>query len=173
MVKKYNDFIKSKMNEKFVMAPGKPETVDPEIEINPGTREPIIEPAPPSLIPDETEQDSPAKAIYGEEEEEGEDLYAKSLQRLADMLGVEVENGSVNYEGKKIIFPAETEMYHVDKKKFRTAEEVVNYLESSVEKPEMSRQDKEVVDNQAIEDLEMEFKESKSYKTTRSFRKFR
>ena len=43
---------------------------------------------------------------------------------------IKVEDGKVRYEGKEIIFPSETEMYHVDRKKFETIEEVLNYLKN-------------------------------------------
>jgi len=63
-----------------------------------------------------------------EEEEEAGDIYQKKLQDLADLLDTEVVNSRVLFGDKEIIFPSETEMYHVDKKKFKTPEEVVKYL---------------------------------------------
>jgi hypothetical protein len=63
-----------------------------------------------------------------EEEEEGADVYKQKLKDLADKLGVEIQNNKIEYEGKIIIFPSETEKFHVDKKKFNTIEEVLNYL---------------------------------------------
>lgn len=62
------------------------------------------------------------------EEEEGGDIYTNKLRELANDLGAEVVGNKINYEGKTIIFPSETEKYHVDKKKFRTKEEILNYL---------------------------------------------
>lgn len=169
MLKRFNDFVKS-INEEFVMSPGilKPEEQQ-EVETKPG--KPMVEPQPPSIIPDQDEENAPAKAVFGEEEEEeGGDIYQQNLQHLAKLLGATVENGSVNYEGKKIIFPAETEMFHVDKKKFKTAEEVVEYLQGA-QQGNTRKPLPEVEDRQAIQDLQKEF-ESKSYKTTRKFRKF-
>lgn len=64
-----------------------------------------------------------------EDEEEGIDIYKAKMTELADMLGVELdENNRIEFEGKEIIFPSETEMFHVDRKKFKTAQEVVDYL---------------------------------------------
>lgn len=76
-----------------------------------------------------------------EEEEEAGDIFQNKLQELASLLGEEVEDGKVIHNGKEIIFPSETEMYHVEKKKFKTAEEVVNYL-SMGQKNESKRHNK-------------------------------
>ena len=71
------------------------------------------------------------------EEEGGEYQGQMLLNQLANELGTEVDaDGSINYEGKKINFYSETEKFHVDNKKFSTAEEVVNYLGGSNEAPE-------------------------------------
>ena len=84
-------------------------------------------------LPIEVEEDN------FEEEEEG-DIYASRMAELAQMLGTEVtDSNTIEYDGKQIIFPSETEMYHVDNKKFKTAEEVVNHL--NVEQPEMELQE--------------------------------
>ena len=167
MIKKYNEFLKGKTNEEFVMSP----TTKPlpgETEIQTPVRTPLEEPAPPSLIPDEAEENAPAKASYGEEEEEGGDMYQQNLQHLADLLGAQVVDGSVNYEGKKITFPSETEMFHVDKKKFKTAEEVADYLGNQMPKDEIRDELDSLKDDAVIDQLEMEEKfESKSYKFKR------
>lgn len=63
-----------------------------------------------------------------EEEEEGGDFYSNKLNELANKLGVEVSNGEIKYKGKTIIFPSETNQYHVDRNKFQTSDEVVEYL---------------------------------------------
>ena len=76
-------------------------------------------------------------------------------------------------------------MFHVDKKKFKTAEEVINYLESSkpVEEVEIekdhspSKEDMDELmaahdDDDFIEEEEEKF-ESKSYKSTRKFESFK
>ena len=111
MIKRYNQFVKGKVNEKFAM--DEPPIEDDSIE---PTNEPTNEPP--------MEQDSM-------EEEGGEYMGTQMLQNLADALGTEVVDNSVEYNGKKVNFYSETEMFHVDKKKFKTIEEVVDYLEGS------------------------------------------
>jgi hypothetical protein len=88
---------------------------------------------------------------------------------LASELGTEIgTDGSINYNGKKVNFYSETEMFHVDKKKFKTPEEVINYLDSV--SPEESEEPsfEETEGDLAKRDLEdeMEAFESKSYKRT-------
>lgn len=53
-IKKFDDFI----SEDFNLA--EPEIAKPEIDIKPG--KPIQEPVAPSIIPDHSEEDAPAKA---------------------------------------------------------------------------------------------------------------
>lgn len=104
------------------------------------------------------------------EEEEGHQYNGnKMLAELADKLGTDVINNSVEYNGKKINFFSETEMYHVDRKKFKTADEVVEYLnsESNVEEPSSNFGDV----HQEEEELAMQ--ESKSYRRTRTFESFK
>lgn len=169
MIKKYNQFLKDKTNEEFVF--------DKDVKEYPGiysggetTTKPVVKPdvkpdtdtrpVPPSLIPDEGNSplESPAKAEY-EVEEEGGDIYANKLKDLADALGVEVVDNSVEYNGKKIIFPSETEKYQIEgiKKGFTTIDEVVKELGES----------DEVVNNEEELEEELEKFESKSYKHTR------
>lgn len=66
--------------------------------------------------------------IEEEEVEEGGDIFQKKLEELANLLDADIKDNKVVYGDKEIIFPSETEMYHVDKKKFKTAEEVAEYL---------------------------------------------
>lgn len=109
MIKRYNQFVNGRINENI-------EEVEADLDTD--------------LEQDlDQELDNlPAEDIEEEEEEEAGDIYANRLQEVAELLGTQVEGGKVNFEGKEIIFPSETEMYHVDKKKFKTAQEVVNYL---------------------------------------------
>jgi ASC-1-like (ASCH) protein len=168
MIKKYNQFLKDKTNEEFVF--------DKDVKDYPGiysgdetTTKPVIKPdvkpdtdtrpVPPSLIPDEGNSplESPAKAEIEFEEEAG-DVYTNKLKELADALGVEVVDNSVEYNGKKIIFPSETEKYQIEgiKKGFNTVDEVLKELGSE-----------EVVSNEEELEEELEKFESKSYKHTR------
>ena len=175
MIKKYNQFIGKKTNEEFVFdkAPiGGPETAPATPDVKPDTTEkPAIEPDAPSPIRRERTSPVPAPA-KAEMEEEGYDLYTTKLQELADSLGVEVENGQVVYNGKRIIFPSETEKYQVEgvKKGFNTVEEVVAELEKSapIEQDQRVQETEEELDSlkddEASDVIEREF-ESKSYKS--------
>lgn len=120
MIKKYNQFVKNKLNENqedFIddINPGFDEEEEGDFttqEVNPGF--------------DEEEGDS---MLGEEEEEEGGDLFKEKLKKLAKLLGTEVTNNEINYNGERIIFPSETEMFHVGKKKLKTAEEAYEYLQ--------------------------------------------
>jgi hypothetical protein len=115
MIKKYNQFINNKANEEFVFGKDQIED-DIASEFGDNLDEPNME--PPVLDTD----------LEGEEE--GQDFYYSKLKELADTLGVEVIDNSVNYNGKKITFPSETEKYHIEghKKGFSTIDEVVKEL---------------------------------------------
>jgi len=72
-----------------------------------------------------------------ETEEEEEDKYGKMLKDLAEALATKVvkdeKTGAlcVKYKGKTINVYSEDDKYHVDKKKFTSYQEVVNYLTGS------------------------------------------
>lgn len=68
----------------------------------------------------------------GEEEESGEYKGDLEMKKLADLLGVEVVNNQIEYDGKKINYFSETEMFHIGKKKFEDAESVIEYLEGGM-----------------------------------------
>ena len=163
MIKRYNEFVSGKVNEDFDM-----DSMEAPIVEEPITNTEIseVEEAPVAELP---------------EEEGGEYQGQMLLNQLANELGTEVsEDGSINYEGKKINFYSETEKFHVDNKKFSTAEEVVNYLGSapmtSDEEDEMTgeREGERKAGLDEIENFEDENSfESKSYKHTRKFESFR
>lgn len=181
MIKKYNQFVKD-INEEFEMGEGQPAPVTKPAEPTTVPDTPVRpRPTRPGITPTEvpSEEDAPLAYHHGEEEEEGGDVYMSKLQELADKLGVEVSNNSVEYDGHKIIYPSETEMYHVDKKKFKTADEVLNYLENSSAKitPEEENEMTGEIEgerNVGLDDIdEDEFEkgddafESKSYRRSR------
>ena len=162
MIKRYNQFVKGKVNEDFTIA-------EPENE--------------PVVVPREEEQDAPVDNYDEEGEEEGgEYIGKKMMDDLSKELGTEIgTDGSINYNGKKINFYSETEKFHVDKKKFDTVEDVVNYLEGSNEEPKMTPEEEnemtseiegerktglDDIDEDELEDDDVAF-ESKSYKHTR------
>ncbi len=191
MIKKYNQFVKeNKTNEEFVIEPKAPATSSfrniMDTETKPAT--PITRPdtptrprptrpgITPSQIP--SEQDAPLASNQMEDEEIGLDKYNSALQTLADASGVEFnpEEKSVTIEGKKVIFPTETEKYHVEgvKKPFSTVEEVLAYFQSKGESKTPQRQ--EVRDEMSsLKDEELldtgEQFESNSYKSKRFKRK--
>ena len=184
MIKKYNQFVKG-INEEFEMGEGQPAPVtrpaEPTTTPDTPTRP---RPTRPGITPTEvpSEEDAPLAYGYGDsdlpEEEGGEYQGQMLLNQLANELGTEVEaDGSINYEGKKINFYSETEKFHVDNKKFSTAEEVVDYLGGSNESPEHTHthdQEEEPSFDETEGDLarrdledEMGAFESKSYRHTR------
>jgi hypothetical protein len=185
MIKKYNQFVKG-INEEFEMGEGQPAPVtrpaEPTTTPDTPTRP---RPTRPGITPTEvpSEEDAPLAYGYGDsndlpEEEGGEYQGQMLLNQLANELGTEVDaDGSINYEGKKINFYSETEKFHVDNKKFSTAEEVVNYLGGSNDTPENAHTHEheeepsfdETEGDLARRDLEDEMGafESKSYRHTR------
>jgi hypothetical protein len=173
MIKRYNQFVQGKVNEEFDMDAMEAPIVDmPEAEEAPVNELPEVEEDPETVLP---------------EEEGGEYQGQILLNQLANELGTEVDaDGSINYEGKKINFYSETEKFHVDNKKFSTAEEVVNYLGGSNESPEHTHthehEEEHSHENEedftTVEDDDDDWSnensfESKSYKHTRKFESFR
>lgn len=115
MIKKFKSFVKSKLNENVQ------EMEDLDLEMD------VQEDELPEL--DQLGLDNMEVQEEEEEEEEGINIYLDKMLELADMLGVQVDDmNKISYEGKEIIFPSETEMFHVDRKKFKSAKEVVDYL---------------------------------------------
>ena len=96
MIKKYNAFVKGKVNEEFVMAEPRPGTTE-----LPGTIEkPGVMPEPPTPIKKDRTSPvpAPAKAELEPMEEEGSEyMGVQMLQNLADVLGTEVVDNSVEY----------------------------------------------------------------------------
>jgi len=186
MIKKYNQFVKG-INEEFEMGEGQPAPITKPAEPTTTPDTPTRpRPTRPGITPTEvpSEEDAPLAYGYGEgndlpEEEGGEYQGQMLLNQLANELGTEVDaDGSINYEGKKINFYSETEKFHVDGKKFSTAEEVVDYLGASNEAPQHVHDDEHLEEEPSFEetegdlarrDLEDEMGafESKSYRHTR------
>lgn len=81
-----------------------------------------------SITEDPIEDEIKSRNEIDSTEEEGQYEGTKKLNQLASELGTEVVDNTINYEGKKINFYSETEKFHVDNKKFKTIEEVLNYL---------------------------------------------
>jgi len=124
LVRKFNDFVKNRINE----------NIEP-IE-NPTESSPELEAGIDATLDAEREDQSNLidrpESSY-EEEESGEYEGTKLMNELAEMLGTEVTNNEIDYNGHKIHYYSETEAFHVDRKKFDNIEEVVAYLEGETE----------------------------------------
>jgi hypothetical protein len=162
MIKRYNQFVKGKVNEDFTMGDTETKPVTAPPTTTPDTR-PTRPGVVPTTIP--SEEDAPLAKYEQEEEEGGEYIGKKMMNDLASELGTEIdEDGSINYNGKKINFYSETEKFHVDKKKFDTVEDVINYVGG--EAPVNIDEEPIGIDEDEFEDSDDAF-ESKSYKKTR------
>jgi hypothetical protein len=149
MIKKYNQFIK-KTNEEFVF--GKDQIED-------------------DLDKSFSDNINSEPTVQMEEEEEGGDIYYTKLKELADTLGVEVVDNSVVYNGKKVIFPSETEKYHIEgiKGGFDSIEKVISELEKEKsDKSKRTEKNSEIpVESEDLENDDFQKLESKSYKLQR------
>lgn len=149
MIKKYNKFVEDRLVKEDVQ-------VAPEEFTQNLPEEPIQE------LPEE------------EEEEEGSEYVGdQKMKELAKMLGTEKnQNGSIEYKGREINFYSETEKFHVDNKKFNTAEEVVAYLEGGDKHTHTHKKVNEPVQTEDDQRLDPEF-EAKSYRNSRKFKKLK
>lgn len=50
------------------------------------------------------------------------------LEKLAELIGTEIKENKIDFQGKVITAPSETNMIHIDKKRFKTAENALEYL---------------------------------------------
>lgn len=73
-------------------------------------------------------EDTDNNKVIDSTEEEDEYIGIKMLEDLSKKLGVPFNGNLIEYKGKKINFFSETEKFHVDKKKFSSIDEVINYL---------------------------------------------
>lgn len=69
---------------------------------------------------------------YDNEEEAGDYHGSVGMRKIAKALGEELDGNQLMHDGHKINFFSETEMYHVDRKKFKTPEEVIKFLNNHV-----------------------------------------
>lgn len=97
-------------------------------------------------------------SIEEEEEEfpeEGSEYEGtRKMRELAEMLGSEVVENKIEYQGKTINFFSETNKFHIGKEKFETPQEVVEYLQS---------QGVEENSPEVVGEEEMELQESRRY----------
>jgi hypothetical protein len=173
MIKRYNQFVKGKVNEEFVMT-----GEESDIDVTTPSTIPDTKPGRPGILPLTTPeiQDGPMGEFEGEVEEVGVDKYTDALQKLADATGEDFEQvynkaeNSITINDKKVSFPSETGKYHVEgvKKPFETLEEVVAYFKrgvSSQARQEVRDEMSSIKDEEFL-DREEQF-ESKSYKSKR------
>jgi hypothetical protein len=160
MIKRYQQCVEGKVNEDVYMASPQTAPTPTETPTETPTRP---RPTAPGIVPTEipAEQDAPL-AQYGEEEEEegGQYIGQKMMAELAEKLGAEVVDGAIEYNGQKVNFYSETEMFHIGKKKFKTTDQVVTYLEANEPAKVEAEKEGEIIP---------EF-ESKSYKFTRKLK---
>jgi len=75
----------------------------------------------------------PEMEMSGEEEEEAGDYHGSiGMKKIAQALGEELQGNEIMHDGHKINFFSETEMYHIDRKKFKSAEEVIDFMKNHV-----------------------------------------
>lgn len=117
VVRKFNDFVKNKVNENI-------ETLENPTEVSPEIKGGIEETdgaEDPGNIIDDPEEGY-------EEEEGGEYEGTLKMKELAEKLGTSITNNEINYEGQKINWFSETESFHIGRKKFNTVDEVLKFL---------------------------------------------
>jgi len=177
MIKRYNQFVKGKVNEEFVMT-----GEDSDIDVTTPSTIPDTKPGRPGILPLTTPeiQDEPMGEFEGEVEEVGVDKYTDALQKLADATGEDFEQvynkaeNSITINDKKVSFPSETGKYHVEgvKKPFETLEEVVAYFKRGVSSQARQevRDEMSSIKDEEVLDREEQF-ESKSYKSKRMTKK--
>ena len=123
-LKKYNQYVK----ESFFgnkNAPGS--TIRPKREYDNDDEFDIQDDNDEGLI--DSDEETNINNHMGEEEEEGDEYEGTLLlKELADRLGAEVVNNSIDYNGQKINYYSETEAFHIGKMKFDTVDEVVDHL---------------------------------------------
>jgi hypothetical protein len=127
-LKRYNDYVNEDLQpmidqEEEILTPDMDGDMDNEMDNS-------------EIIDDENDLiDSDEETYIGnnmdeeEGEEEGYEYKGTMLMKeLANRLGEKVVNNSIEHNGKKINYFSETEAFHVDKMKFETVDEVVDYL---------------------------------------------
>jgi hypothetical protein len=173
MIKKYNKFVEQRINENYSDESSVTNQQGSELA---------------NLYSEEELTDDMDMEEEEQMEEEGGDIYQRNLEELAKKLGVEAQDGKIMYNGKKIIYPSETEMYHVGNKKFKTVDEVVSFLEGESNRlvdeeaddmklnelpREMTGEEADREADAMDEDERFAMRESKSYKKTRKFNRIK
>lgn len=138
VIRKYDDFVKSKSVNEDIEPMVTPELSETENEEGFESTEDLEDNDSANLL--DSEEDVAPEASEGEEEEEsGEYEGTRLLNQLAEMLGAKVVNNQIDYNGQKINFYSEDEKFHIGKNKFESPEEVVEFLQGSEEVVESKR----------------------------------
>lgn len=137
VIRKYDDFVKSKLVSEDIEPMVTPEMVENEGDEGFESTEDTEDIDSANLI--DSEEDVAPEMSEGEEEEEsGEYEGTRKLNQLAEMLGTKVVDNHIEYDGKVINFYSEDEKFHiVGYKKFKSdkVEEVVEFLKNMEEEP--------------------------------------
>jgi len=88
------------------------------------------------MEPEMAPEAEPEMGFEGEEEEAGDYHGSVGMKKIAKALGGELQGNEIMHDGHKINFFSETEMYHVDRKKFKTPEEVIGFMKNHVHSKE-------------------------------------
>lgn len=136
VIRKYDDFVKSKSVNEDIEPMVTPEVSEIENEEGFESTEELEDDDASNIV--DSEEDVTMDGS-DEEEESGEYEGTLLMKKLAEMLGSEVTNNEIDYNGQKIHYYSETEMLHIGKNKFKTPEEVVEFLQPQEEVVESKR----------------------------------
>lgn len=120
-LKRFGQFVKESAEVAPETTPARP-TVEPDTKPGREQRPSPIRRDRPAVTPD-------PQLRMDMTEDEDEYIGTVLMNQLADMLGEEVIDGQIEYNGQVINFYSEDEKFHIDNKKFDTPEDVVAFLE--------------------------------------------
>lgn len=181
MIKRYNQFVNDKINEDLESGENINDFNENPMDFN---QEPVDDFEEPmnDFEPNDGDDfdggnfddvsgfdgDEEISNLSGEEEEEDDYPGTQKMEELAEELGVELrEDGSLSYNGVEVHFYSETEKFHIDKMRFTTVEEVINYLENGDAGDTSDDVESNSFDQISDADFENTIEESKRYRNTR------
>lgn len=139
VIRKFDDFLKSKKVNEDIEPMMTPDTIEQESEEGFEGTEDVEDDDTSNLVDSEEDVMINSDEEEEEEEESGEYQGTVLMKQLADMLGTEVTNNEIDYNGQKIHYYSETEMFHIGKNKFQTPQEVVEFVQGKEEVVESKR----------------------------------
>lgn len=173
MIKRYNQFVNDKINEDLESDENINDFNENPMDFNQEPVDDFEEPMNDFEPSDDFDDvnfdgDEQISNLSGEEEEEDEYTGTQKMEELAEELGVELrDDGSLNYNGIEVHFYSETEKFHIDKMRFTTVEEVINYLENGDAGDTGDDIESNSFDQISDTDFENTIGESKRYRNTR------